>query len=55
MEKLGQLTVDMKQRKVVTISMDSFYKELTPEQQEKASKGHYNFDHPGMVDFSYLQ
>ena len=47
METLGQNAMEADQRKVVTISMDSFYKTLTPEQREKAFKGQYNFDHPG--------
>ena len=29
------------------LSMDSFYKVLTPEQHEAAAKNEYDFDHPG--------
>ena len=32
---------------VSVLSMDSFYKVLTPAQHEKAAKNEYNFDHPG--------
>lgn len=32
---------------VILISMDSFYKVLTPEQSAKAAQNDYNFDHPG--------
>ncbi|KAL1138755.1 hypothetical protein AAG570_008817 [Ranatra chinensis] len=46
MEKLGQVDVDHTERKVVTISQDSFYRELTPAEKIKALKGQYNFDHP---------
>ena len=34
-------------RKMITLSQDSFYKELTPANREMARKGLYNFDHPG--------
>lgn len=47
MEQLGQTNVDRKQQKVAIISQDSFYKVLSDEEQELASKGLYNFDHPG--------
>jgi len=36
---------------VVLFSMDSFYKELTPEQQEQAARNEYNFDHVDAFDF----
>lgn len=51
MEKLGQVDVDHTERQVVTISQDSFYRELTPENAAKAAKGLYNFDHPGKYNF----
>lgn len=47
MEKLGQDSVDHRQRQVVCISQDSFYKELDAEDRHKAFKGMFNFDHPG--------
>jgi len=35
-------------KNVVTISQDSFYRNLTSlEEVEKARRGEYNFDHPG--------
>lgn len=46
MEQLGQADVDHTQRKVVCISQDSFYRELTPSEKVKADKGQFNFDHP---------
>ncbi|KAK9499093.1 hypothetical protein O3M35_003604 [Rhynocoris fuscipes] len=46
MEKLGQVDVDHAERKVVTISQDSFYRELTQAEKLKVLKGQYNFDHP---------
>ncbi|XP_067097317.1 uridine-cytidine kinase-like 1 isoform X1 [Osmerus mordax] len=39
---------------VVLLSMDSFYKVLTREEQELASRNEYNFDHPEAFDFELL-
>lgn len=47
MEKLGQDEIDHRQRQVVCISQDSFYRELNPAEKLKAAKGLFNFDHPG--------
>lgn len=33
---------------MVCISQDSFYRELNPAESIKASKGLFNFDHPGL-------
>ncbi|XP_074779466.1 uridine-cytidine kinase 1 isoform X2 [Athene noctua] len=50
MELLGQNEVERRQRKVLILSQDSFYKVLTAEQKAKALKGQYNFDHPDAFD-----
>ncbi|KAF4089574.1 hypothetical protein AMELA_G00067430 [Ameiurus melas] len=50
MEMLGQNKIDHRQRQVATLSQDSFYKVLTPEQKAKAVKGQFNFDHPDAFD-----
>ncbi|XP_077944512.1 uridine-cytidine kinase-like 1a isoform X3 [Gasterosteus aculeatus] len=39
---------------VVLLSMDSFYKVLSPEQQTLAASNDYNFDHPGAFDLELL-
>ena len=39
---------------VVILSMDSFYKPLTPEQSELAFRNEYDFDAPKAVDFDLL-
>ncbi|XP_026174033.1 uridine-cytidine kinase-like 1 isoform X3 [Mastacembelus armatus] len=39
---------------VVLLSMDSFYKVLSKEEQELAAKNEYNFDHPDAFDFELL-
>lgn len=49
MQHLGQHEVEQKQRQVVTVSMDSFYRKLTEEEQTKARKGQFNFDHPSKL------
>ncbi|XP_058057206.1 uridine-cytidine kinase isoform X2 [Anopheles bellator] len=46
MEQLGQADMDHTQRQVVTISQDSFYRELTDAEKSRAEKGLFNFDHP---------
>uniref|UniRef100_A0A8C6R9P6 Uridine-cytidine kinase n=2 Tax=Nannospalax galili TaxID=1026970 RepID=A0A8C6R9P6_NANGA len=50
LELLGQNEVDRRQRKLVILSQDCFYKVLTAEQKAKALKGQYNFDHPDAFD-----
>jgi len=50
MEKLGQDEIDHRQRQVVCISQDSFYRELSPSEKLKAAKGLFNFDHPDAFD-----
>lgn len=47
MQLLGQNEVDCRQKQVVILSQDSFYRVLTSEQKAKALKGQFNFDHPG--------
>uniref|UniRef100_A0A8D3DN72 Uridine-cytidine kinase n=1 Tax=Scophthalmus maximus TaxID=52904 RepID=A0A8D3DN72_SCOMX len=39
---------------VVLLSMDSFYKVLSPEQQTRAASNDFNFDHPDAFDFDLL-
>uniref|UniRef100_A0A3Q2YSC7 Uridine-cytidine kinase n=1 Tax=Hippocampus comes TaxID=109280 RepID=A0A3Q2YSC7_HIPCM len=39
---------------VVLLSMDSFYKDLSLEEQALAASNDYNFDHPGAFDFELL-
>uniref|UniRef100_A0A3Q2R2X3 Uridine-cytidine kinase n=1 Tax=Fundulus heteroclitus TaxID=8078 RepID=A0A3Q2R2X3_FUNHE len=39
---------------VVLLSMDSFYKVLSPEEQMLAANSDYNFDHPDAFDFELL-
>ncbi|KAM4830192.1 uridine-cytidine kinase-like 1 isoform X3 [Urocitellus parryii] len=39
---------------VVLLSMDSFYKVLTQQQQEQAAHNDFNFDHPDAFDFDLI-
>ncbi|XP_042528227.1 uridine-cytidine kinase-like 1 isoform X1 [Dipodomys spectabilis] len=39
---------------VVLLSMDSFYKVLTQQQQEQAARNNFNFDHPDAFDFNLI-
>nr|CDJ97918.1 Phosphoribulokinase uridine kinase domain containing protein [Haemonchus contortus] len=39
---------------VITISMESFYKELNEEERLQAELGEYDFDHPDAFDFDKL-
>lgn len=54
MERLGEIDREHKERQVVTISQSSFYRKLTPTEQEKAAKGLFNFDHPHAFDVDLM-
>jgi len=53
-EQLGQNEVEQNQKQVVVISMEDFYKPLSEDDQLKARKGLYNFDHPSAFDEDFL-
>ena len=40
---------------MATISLDSYYKALTPEQSEQARRMDYDFDHPDAFDWDLLE
>ena len=44
---LGQPEVES-HRQIISLSQDSFYRELDEEDLKLAKKGHFNFDHPGL-------
>ncbi|CAG9535259.1 unnamed protein product [Cercopithifilaria johnstoni] len=50
MEKLGKAH----ERRVVTISQDSFYRNLTAEETKKANRGEFNFDHPDAIEYALM-
>ncbi|ELT93012.1 hypothetical protein CAPTEDRAFT_150844 [Capitella teleta] len=54
MEQLGQAGVASEQQRVQTIHLESFYRPLSPEDQIKAKRGQYNFDHPSAFDEDLL-
>ncbi|KAF8382051.1 hypothetical protein PRIPAC_71193 [Pristionchus pacificus] len=41
-------------KQVVTLSLESFYRDLTLEEQKKVWTGDYDFDHPGAFKFAAL-
>ncbi|KAK6026563.1 putative uridine kinase [Ostertagia ostertagi] len=53
MERLESLNQG-KNKQVITIPMESFYKELDEEERLKAELGEYDFDHPSAFDFDKL-
>ena len=50
MEQLGEDSVANRERRVVCISQDSFYRSLSPEERALAFKGNFDFDHPSAFD-----
>ena len=55
MEKLGQNEMSNVEKQVVTLSQDSFYRELNPAEIAKANKGMFNFDHPDAFDNELME
>ena len=43
-----------KETSIARIPQESFYRELTPEEQEQAENGIFNFDHPNAIDFDLM-
>jgi uridine kinase len=41
------------ERQIITLSQDSFYRNLNEKESEQAKQGMFNFDHPGAWDFSF--
>ncbi|KAL5012637.1 hypothetical protein ScPMuIL_011188 [Solemya velum] len=54
MEQLGQTDVDHRQRQVIIINQDAFYRLLDPEDVIRATKGEFNFDHPDAFDYDFM-
>lgn len=53
MERLESLN-QAKNKQVISIHMESFYKELNEEERGKAILGEHDFDHPSAFDFDLL-
>ena len=43
-----------KETNIVRISQESFYRELTREEQKQAENGIFDFDHPNAIDFDLM-
>jgi len=50
MNQLGQNEVNVLEKQVVSLSQDSFYRELNEQEIALATKGKFNFDHPDAFD-----
>jgi uridine kinase len=54
-DQLGQVVVDSHQRRVVMVSQDSFYRNLSPVEKTLADCGEFNFDHPDAFDTELMK
>ncbi|OQV25987.1 Uridine-cytidine kinase 2-A [Hypsibius exemplaris] len=54
MNKLGQNDLEHHERRVVTISADSFYRVLDDAERTRAHAGEFNFDHPDALDYELI-
>ena len=41
-------------RQIITLSQDSFYRDLTAKESDQAKKGMFNFDHPDAFDHQLM-
>ena len=53
-DQLGEIVVNSRQRRVVMVSQDSFYRELTKTEWTLAERGEFNFDHPGQRELVHV-
>lgn len=56
-EKIRRLVVKEDEengRQIITLSQDSFYRDLTSKESEQARKGMFNFDHPDAFDHQLM-
>merc|ERR1712168_949794 len=51
----GQNEMSNVEKQVMSLSQDSFYRELTPSEIARASKGMFNFDHPDAFDSDLME
>jgi uridine kinase len=55
MDQLGQSEMNNLDKQVVSLSQDSFYRELNPQESILATKGKFNFDHPDAFDNDLME
>merc|ERR1712014_429093 len=56
-ERIRQLVVNEDAengRQIITLSQDSFYRDLTAKESDQATKGMFNFDHPDAFDHQLM-
>jgi uridine kinase len=55
-DQLGEIVVNTQMtRRVVMVSQDSFYRELSNEERALAERGQFNFDHPDAFDTELMK
>ena len=55
METMGQNNKSDVEKKIVSLSQDSFYRELTETESILANMGKFNFDHPDAFDTELME
>jgi len=55
METMGQNNKSDVEKKIVSLSQDSFYRELTETESILANMGKFNFDHPDAFDMELME
>ena len=55
METMGQNNKSDVEKKIVSLSQDSFYRELTETEGILANMGKFNFDHPDAFDTELME
>lgn len=55
MQQLGQENMSEHLRNVTIVKQDSFYRDLTADEHERAKRGEYNFDHPDAFDINLIK
>jgi len=55
MDNIRQFNLKGAEQQILSISQESFYRDLTPKESEKASRGEFNFDHPDAFDMKMME
>lgn len=55
MDNIRQFNLKGAEQQILSISQESFYRDLTPKESEKASRGEFNFDHPDAFDMKLME
>ena len=55
METMGQNHKSDVEKKIVSLSQDSFYREMSDQEIARAERGMFNFDHPDAFDWDLME